>query len=366
MKFKGDIGFLVATLILSVVGFLIFASASMGLLARNDVSFSGIAFNQLIFGLFGGFGALFITYRIPVTFWRRNAFYVFLATLLLSALVFVPGLGFSHAGATRWIDLGFITFQPAELLKLGAIIYTAAWFSGIKRKAGSFLHGFVPVFVIILLCGGLLLLQPDTDTFVIIAMTVVLVWFVAGAKLKYIGLLILLGLFTLTAVAFTRPYIMDRLMTFADPSRDSLGSSYQIQQSLIAIGSGGLAGRGFGQSIQKYNFLPEPIGDSIFAVAAEEFGLLGSVLIIGFFILFVFKGLKIATKSTDSFSRLLVVGIVILIIVQSFMNISAMLNIIPLVGTPLLFVSHGGTALFVVLAEAGIILSASKKNIRKK
>jgi len=161
-------------------------------------------------------------------------------------------------------------------------------------------------------------------------------------------------------LAFTRPYIMQRITTFFNPQADALGASYQIQQSLIAVGSGGIFGRGFGQSVQKFTYLPEPVGDSIFAVAAEEFGFVGSVFLLLIFVLFAMRGLKIASRTTNVFGRLVVVGIVIMIVFQAFVNIGAMLGVIPLSGITLPFVSHGGTSLFITLFEVGIILSISR------
>jgi len=161
-------------------------------------------------------------------------------------------------------------------------------------------------------------------------------------------------------VAFTRPYIRDRLVTFINPTRNLQGSSYQLNQSLIAIGSGQMFGRGFGQSVQKFNFLPEPIGDSIFAVMAEEFGFVGSTLLIFLYIFFTFRGMRIAMNSPDAFGGLLAFGIVILIVTQSFFNIGAMVGLLPISGIPLLFFSHGGTALFMTLAEVGIVLNISR------
>ncbi|KKW09521.1 MAG: Stage V sporulation protein E, partial [Parcubacteria group bacterium GW2011_GWB1_49_7] len=170
----------------------------------------------------------------------------------------------------------------------------------------------------------------------------------------------LIGLIGLIGLAVARPYVMQRITTFLNPTLDSLGSGYQIQQSLIAIGSGGLFGTGFGQSIQKFTYLPEPVGDSIFAVAGEEFGFVGSVLLIAIFTLFAVRGLKIAGNMEDRFGRLVVAGIVIMIISQAFVNIGAMLGVIPLSGITLPFVSHGGTSLFLSLFEIGVILSVSK------
>ena len=180
----------------------------------------------------------------------------------------------------------------------------------------------------------------------------------------YIFISILVGILGIVVIALTRPYVMSRINTFIHPSQNIQGSGYQIEQSLIAIGSGGFYGRGFGQSIQKFNYLPEPIGDSVFAVAGEEFGFLGSAFIIFLFLFFTFRGLKIANNVNDTFGRLVTVGIVIMIISQAFVNIGATVGVLPLSGITLPFISHGGTALFVTLSEVGIVLNISKNKKR--
>jgi len=355
-----DKPFLISVVVLSLSGFLIFTSASMGLFARGSVSFSDVAFNQGILGLIGGFVALFITSRIFYRNWRKYSFYVFAISLILTFAVFIPGLGLAHGGARRWLLIGSFSFQSSELLKLGFIIYLAAWLSGVKQKVSAVLYGLLPFLILLAVVGFSLLIQPDTDTFFIIFIAGVSMLLASGAKFRHVALLGLIAGLAFTVVAFSRPYIMDRVLTFFDSSRDPLGTSYQIQQSFIAIGSGGIFGRGFGQSIQKFDFLPEPIGDSVFAVAAEEFGFVGSVSLILLFLYFAYRGVKIAIRAPDLFGGLLTLGLVILIVAQSFLNIGAMLGILPLTGIPLLFVSHGGTALFITLAEIGIILNVSK------
>jgi len=355
-----DRWFLGAVITLAVVGFFIFISASLGLLVQEDVSYADVVFNQFFLGFVGGFIALAVTASVHYRFWRRWAFYLFLASIILTLLVFVPGLGVSHGGATRWLDLWFTTFQPAEALKIGFIIYFAAWISGVKNKLHTWSYGLVPLLILLAIMGGLLLAQPDTDTFVIIAATGLSMFFVAGARWHHILIVILLGLVTFAGIVVARPYVQDRVMTYLNPNQNPLTESYQIQQSLIAIGSGQVFGRGFGQSIQKFNYLPEPIGDSIFAVAAEEFGFVGSLVIICLYLFFIYRGLFIAVRAPDVFARLTVTGIVILIGIQSIMNIAAMVGLVPLSGMPLLFISHGGSALAVTLAEVGIILNISK------
>lgn len=355
-----DKTFFISVLLLASSGLLIFVSASMGLLARTGASFSGTAFNQIVFGLIFGSITAYFTSRINYKFWRTYAFYIFLASLLISLLVYVPGLGFSHGGATRWIIIFGVSFQPAELLKIGFIIYFAAWLSGIKDQIKLFRFGMLPFMIISAIIGAILLAQPDTDTFLVIFFAGLAMFISEGGRFRDIVILGLLSVLAIGILVANRPYLMSRISVFLNPASDPLGAGYQVQQSLIAIGSGQITGRGFGQSIQKFNFLPEPIGDSIFAVAAEEFGFVGTISLVVMFLFFAFRGLKIAGSAPDTFSRLTVVGIVILIVVQAFLNIGAMLGLLPLSGITLPFVSHGGTALFFVLAEVGIILNISK------
>lgn len=360
MKKSADTILLGIVLLLVVMGFFIFSSASLGLLARSGASFSSVAFNQVVFGIIGGLFAMFVASQIYYRNWRQYAFYIFVATVLLTLLVFVPGIGQSYGGAARWIEIGGFSFQPAEFLKFGFVIYMATWLSGMQEHTSSFLKGTLPFCIFVGIIGIIMLLQPDTDTFLIICSAVVTMFIVAGGRWRDVGAMLLAGVVLIALLAFMRPYIMDRLTSFMNPSEDPLGSSWQIQQSLIAVGSGGITGRGYGQSIQKFEYLPEPIGDSIFAVFAEEFGYIGSVLLILLLASFTFRGYRLATHAQDQFGMLLVVGIVTLIVVQAFLNIAAMVALAPMLGLPLPFISHGGTALLATLGAIGIILNISK------
>ena len=351
---------LILTGILLGIGFLIFSSASLGLLAREGARFSSVAMSQIGFGIIGGTLALFIASTLHYRWWRQYAFYIFLCTLTLTLAVFVPGLGFSHGGAKRWILIGSFSMQPAEFLKIGFTIYMATWLSGMKHVIHSFTKGTVAFVLLLSVVGIPLLLQPDTDTFMIIAAASLAMFIVAGGRIRDVLLMGLVGVCIIGVLAFTRPYIMDRIQTFINPNLDPQGSGYQIKQSLIAVGSGGIAGRGFGQSIQKFEYLPEPIGDSIFAVYAEEFGFIGSTILILLFTFFAFRGYRVAAHAPDLFGMLIVVGIITLIISQTFLNIAAMLGVAPLSGLPLPFISHGGTALLTLLGAVGIVLNVSK------
>ncbi len=363
-RIKVDIPFLISIGILVVAGFLIFSSASLGLLSKQPEKYANVSTNQIFLGLTLGLLACFITSKIDYKLYRKYSFFLFVSSLIATLLVFVPGLGLAHGGAHRWIVLFGISFQTSELLKIGFIIFFSAWMSDAKEKAREFKYGFLPLCIIFAVIGAILLKQPDTDTFAIIVFSGLAIFLTGGGKWKYIFISIFIGIIGLTVIAFTRPYVMSRITTFLHPANNAQGSGYQIQQSLIAIGSGGIVGRGFGQSIQKFNYLPEPIGDSIFAVAGEEFGFLGATGIILLFLFFTFRSLKIAANTPDSFGRLMVVGIVILVVSQAFVNIGAMLGVLPLSGITLPFISHGGTALFMTLAEMGIILNISKSQKR--
>src|SRR3989344_5372874 len=337
--------FLFWTIVLVVSGFFIFSSASLGILARNEVEFSSVAFKQIFFGLFFGSIACLFLARIDYHIWKKYAFFFFIGSILLTLLVFVPKIGIGHGGAVRWINLGFISFQPAEFLKISFIIYYAAWLSKFKSKVPTISGGLLPFLI-----------------FAVIIFAALSMYIVAGAKWKHILIIIILGALALGILYFTRPYIKQRIDVMFDPSANNQTSGYQLKQSLIAIGSGQIWGRGFGQSIQKFHYLPEPMGDSVFAVAAEEFGFVGCLVIIAFFTMFSLEGFKIASKSSDDFGRLMSLGIVILIISQALINNGGMIGVLPLTGIPLPFVSQGGTALFVAMIEVGIVMSISRSS----
>lgn len=348
---------------LMIIGFLIFLSASFGLLAKdNSPELWKIVLNHVFFGFVLGGLAAYIVSRISYTYWRTYSFYIYIIALILTAAVFIPGLGFSHGGATRWLSIGPLSFQPAEFLKIAYIIYLSTWLYAVKDRVKTFKLGLIPFAIVSGLVSIILLLQPDTDTLAAILITGTAMYFVAGASFKHIGLIILTGIIGLSILAMTRPYILDRFTTFLDPSADPLNSGYQIQQSLIAIGSGGIFGKGFGHSVQKFNFLPEPTSDSIFAVAAEEFGIIGALIIILIYLILIIRIYTIASRQQDRYAKFLATGIGTLIVFQSFINIASMLGLIPLSGLPLLFISHGGTALFFTLFSVGIVLNISRKH----
>lgn len=347
-------------LVLLIVGVIAFISASLGVLAKNADKFYGIVFSQLILGLGGGLVAMFVMSRIHYSWLKKYSFHILVGTILSMLLVFIPHIGFSHGGATRWVALGPLTFQPAELLKIGCIIYFAAWLSWAKARVTDFRFGMLPLLVLLAIAAGLLFLQPDTKSFILILVAGTTMLFVSGVPIRYLIGVGVIGGLVLGCLVFFTPYLQSRIKTFIDPKHDQSGASYQLKQSLIAIGGGGMFGRGLGQSVQKFSYLPEPQGDSIFSVIGEEFGFVGATIVIILYLMFAFRGFRIATRAADQFGRLLALGIVILITFQSFLNIASITGVFPLTGVPLVFMSQGGTSLLFSLAAIGIVLNISR------
>ena len=359
---KIDKFFLGITLAIIILGLIIFVSASFGILAKSENAFYDIVFKQIIFGLGGGIIAMYFCIKIPYKFWRKYSIYFFLASIVLTALVFVPHLGIAAGGAKRWVSILGYSFQPVEFLKIAFIIYLASFFSLVKNKIQDFKFSIIPFFVMIGLIALVLLKQPDTKSLILMFTTGLAMLFAFGGKLKYILGFFVLGVIGFIILVSIKPYVLQRVKTFIDPASDPRGASYQLQQSLIAVGSGGLFGRGLGQSIQKFNYLPEPQGDSIFAVFCEELGFVGSCILICLFLVFALRGYRIAHNAPDPFGKILVIGLITIIILQAFMNIASIVGVFPLTGVPLPFISHGGTSLMIYMAVAGIILNVSKSS----
>lgn len=346
-----------------VVGIFVFLSASFSAFA-NPKEFRGLLFNQFALGLGGGTILFLIMLRTPYEFFRKHAFWFFAAGLFSLCLVFVPHIGFAHGGAKRWLSLGPLSFQPVEFAKYATIVYVAAWISAMKNKIQTLTQGLFPFLIIIGSLGLLLLLQPDTDSFLIIAAATMVLYFISGARWRDLGIMLLIGVVAGGGLLLVRPYLLSRVEVYFHPEHDSLGSSYQVQQQLIAIGSGKITGRGFGQGIEKFKYLPEPLGDSIYSVVGEEFGFIGSFAIIVLYLLFFFRGMWVALRVKDHFGRLVIIGIVSLIVFQSFLNIASAIAVFPLGGLPLIFISHGGTALAFALGAMGLVFNVSREQKR--
>jgi len=363
MRRRGHIDYviLISFLILLTFGFVMLSSASsdMGKSRFNDPYY--YVKHQLVYGLTLGLGGFLAGLFIPFRKYKKIAPFLLIFGIGLLVMVFTP-LGPLIGGARRWIDLGPLTLQPAEIIKLIFVVYLAAWLSNGRNNSRSkgFAEGFLPFMAISGLIGILLLLERSTSSVAIVLGTAIVVYFVGGAKWKYILATFLTGALVIGLFIFITPYRWARVQTYLNPSSsDSSGSSYQINQSLFTIGSGGIFGVGYGNSASK-KYLPERIGDAIFAVIAEEFGFIGSLLTVGTFFVLVGRGLLLARRITDPMGRLILVGFSTTIGIQVFMHIGAVSGLIPLTGVPLPFVSYGGTALMVFMTMVGIMLNISK------
>jgi len=354
-----DYFFVALIFLLVAFGLAMLASASsvLGKVKFNDSYF--YLKHQIIYGLLIGLLGFFVAVNVYYRRWEKMALIFLLISLLLLILVFSP-LGFMSGSARRWISIGSVTFQPSEIIKLTFLVYLAAWLSKNRERSRSFFRGFLPFLFLVAFIAGLLVAQNSASAALIFLTTAILVYFISGAKFRYILAIVFLGLLSLPLIIYVAPYRWERIITFLNPQADPLGYGYQINQTILAIGSGKLWGRGYGQSIAKIHYLPEQIGDSIFAVIAEELGFGGVAGLIAAFFLLIWRSFIIANRTSDGFAKLLVVGFSLTIGLQVFVHIAALTGIIPLTGVPLPFISYGGTALAVFLTMAGIIVNISK------
>ncbi len=317
-------------------------------------------YGQLI-NIFVGLVAWVLATRIEYRYWKAWApFFMIISFVALLGLL-VPGLSYTTNGATRWLKLGPASFQPAELLKLSTVLYLAAWFEKRREGVKTVWDGLFPFTIMMAVIGFILVvLQRDMGTAIVLAAASVGMYYVAGARHQHILGLAAVGLGASWLAIVTFPHRLQRLAAFLHPSSDPTGVGYHISQSLIAIGSGGVVGRGLGKSLQIYGYLPEAANDSIFAVIGEQIGFAGSVAVIILFGVLVYRGFKIARMTTDIFAQLTAVGVILWLGVQAAINIAAMISLVPLTGIPLPFISYGGTSLVFALFGIGIVFNISK------
>jgi cell division protein FtsW len=354
-----DYVIVLSTFFLVIFGLIMLTSASSDL---GQEKFGDSYFylkHQIVYGLSLGLIGFFAASNFYYRHYQKIAVPLLMISILLLILVFTP-FGLTSGGATRWLQFGPISFQPSELLKITFIIYLASWLSNKTHRRQSVWGGFIPFLVLCGLIAGLMILQPSTSIAVILMATALIVYFVSGARLSYIATTVVLGLVALLVISYLTPYRWARIMSFINPDANTQTSSYQITQARIAIGSGGIFGVGFGKSTTKLHYLPQPIDDSIFAVLAEEFGFVGSVLLIFLFASLIIRSFILSKKSPDEFGKLLLVGFGSLIAIQTFVHIGAISGLLPLTGVPLPYISYGGTALAIFMTISGIIVNISK------
>lgn len=351
---------LFSTMLLLVIGLFVLASASFTV---SELRFGTPYFyfrHQLIYGVLTGLLLMFFAARIHYRTWRRFALPLVILSLGLLLMVFLPNIGIEYGGARRWISVGSFSFQPSEILKFTFVVYLAAWLDIRKKEVASLALGLAPFLFMVSFVGFFFLLEPNIGTLGVVSITSLFLFFLGGGRVLQIFLLTSIGFIFIASLVFFQQYSAARIFTFLNPDADPQGAGYQIRQSLIAIGSGGIVGRGFGLSRQKFQYLPEPMGDGIFAIFAEELGFMGSIVLFGLFLVFLWRGMMIAMRAPDRFSQLLVSGIVSMIFVQIIINVGAFSGVIPLTGISLPFISYGGSNLSMLLGEVGVLLNVSR------
>jgi len=356
--------FLTVLSLLSLGVIMVFSASEYSTLINYNDSF--YFFKRQVLWALIGLAAMF--FMINYDYWRLKQYIrpiLFVAFLML-VLVLVPGIGREVNGARRWIDLGPMSFAPAELVKLCIIIFTAYGLARQKERIKRFTGGVLPHLSVALLAALIILFQPDLGTAVSLTGIVFLMIFAAGARLTHLSAIAAAGISAVLLAIYLEPYRMKRFLAFLDPWADPQGSGFHIIQGLYAIGSGGLFGLGLGQSRQKFLYLPENHTDFIFAIIGEELGFIGASLVILLFILFIWRGMKIAVTAQDPFASLLATGITAWIGVQAIINIGVVTGSLPVTGIPLPFISFGGSSMVVNLLMIGILVNISRHALEEK
>ncbi len=361
-----DMPFLLLTLLLTGVGLVMLFSASFPAAYYSTGDAAYYFKRQLIFAVLG-LVAMFVISRMNYQRWRGLAKILLGLSIALLVMVIIPHVGITINGATRWLGFGeLLTFQPSEIAKLGVIVFFADSISRKREKMLTWRHGVIPYVLILGVVGALMLLEPHLSGAILIVGTGAVMMAVGGIQGWLIGLGV--GGVGVASVVFIKlvesgviKYNADRILLWRDPWSDAGDAGYQICQSLIAIGSGGLLGVGLGKSRQKFLYLPERHNDCIFAIVSEELGLIGACVIMLIFALLIIRGFWIALHARDRFGALLVVGITTQVALQTFLNIAVVTGLIPATGISLPFFSYGGTALALQLVEMGIVLSVSRQ-----
>ncbi|NLD20699.1 MAG: putative lipid II flippase FtsW [Clostridiales bacterium] len=359
MKNKIDRVLLISVILMSIFGIImIYSSSSIWAEYKFNDPFRYLKF-QSIFFIICTIIMLIIS-KIDVKIFKEKSNSILLICFILLALVLIPGIGVIRNGSRSWFGVGSLGIQPSEFAKVGLIIFVAKYLSNNQRDIKKIVSGVFPILFIIGVFFLLIMLEPDFGTGIIMVSTLVVMLFISGVRLSFFMNVGVVGLIGITALIAVAPYRLARIVSFLNPWSDPLGSGFQIIQSLYAIGPGGLLGFGFGNSIQKHFYLPEPQTDFIFSIISEEFGFLGVLIVTSFFLLIFYRSLKIALKTTDLFSKYLVFGLIFGIMFQASLNLAVVVGLIPVTGVTLPFLSYGGSSLLVSMISIGMILNVSK------
>lgn len=340
---------------------LISLSSSSSVIAYANFGDAYYYFKHQLVGLSLGLMAFWFFARIDYHVWKKYAFGFLIFSIFLLLLVFIPGIAAEHGTARSWINVFGHSLQPSEIVKLSFLLYLAAWLEARKDKLDDFSQGIGPFLVILGVVTFLMIKQPDIGTLSIIAVTSLFVYFIGGGKIKHIVAILVFAILSFSLMIQFKPYQLNRFRCLLDPNYSKQDICYQINQSLIAVGSGGILGRGLGESRQKYMYLPGVKDDFIFAVIAEEMGLIIGVAFLLCYLYLFYRGYIVAQNAPDDFGKLLSIGIVSWISVQAIINIGGIVNVFPMTGVPLPLVSYGGSAILAALSACGILVNISKQ-----
>lgn len=359
MNKKPDKILLFTVITLATFGLLmIYSASSIWAEYKFNDSFHYVKYQAIFF--LAGLIVMYIVSKIDYKFYYNKSNTIIISCLILLILVLIPGIGSVRNGSRSWFGIGSLGIQPSEAAKLGLIIFTSKYLSNSNKFIKSYTKGVFPILGITLLFFGLIMLQPDLGTGMILVMAIISLLFVAGVNMKFFFISGGIGLIGIIILIIIAPYRMDRITSFIDPWSDALGTGFQIIQSLYAIGPGGLLGTGFGNSIQKHFYLPEPQTDFIFSIIAEEFGVAGAFIVVGLFTIILWRSIKISLNAPDLFSKYLSFGIIFQMIFQTLMNLMVVIGMIPVTGVTLPFLSYGGSSLLISLLSIGILLNISR------
>lgn len=360
---RPDFLLLLSVVLLVCFGMAMIFSASSALSSLKHEDPWYYTSRQVKFACIGLLG-MFVMMNIPIRVWKKTAPYLLLLSVML--LIVVMAAGSSMNGARRWIIVGGFQFQPVEFTKLALIMYIASLISNKGERIRNFKKGLLPILIVVSFISLLIMKQPDFGAVLMLLFICLTVMIVGGVHLRQLGVLFLAALPVLIYLAFSQSYRLQRIASFMNPYDDQQGSGYQLIQSIYALAHGGVTGTGFGHGIQKLFYLPEAHTDFIFAVIGEEFGFLGSCLVVFVFFVLVVRGFMTALRSDDPFAIMLGTGIVSMIFIQFMLNLGAVTGLLPITGVPLPFVSYGGSSLILCMASTGIILSISRDNYRRQ
>ncbi|OLO40797.1 stage V sporulation protein E [Alkalihalophilus pseudofirmus] len=358
-KTAPDFLLMIATIALLTIGvIMVYSASAVWAQYKFDDSFF-FAKRQFFFAGVGVAAMLFIM-NVDYWTWRKWSKVLLIICFILLIIVLIPGVGLVRGGARSWLGVGAFSIQPSEFMKMAMIAFLAKYLSENQKKITSLKRGLVPSLSLVLLAFGLIMLQPDLGTGAVMVGTCVIMIFVSGARIAHFVGLALIGVAGFVALIISAPYRIKRITSFLDPWSDPLGSGFQIIQSLYAIGPGGLLGLGFGESRQKYFYLPEPQTDFIFAIITEELGFIGGAVIILLFGILLWRGIRVALGAPDLFGSFLAVGIIAMVAIQVMINIGVVIGLMPVTGITLPFISYGGSSLTLMLVAIGVLLNISR------